>query len=87
MREQNIPIAVSPKRVPGPLSDIYMHRIRTRNSPSLSQITNVRRWQKFDPHPPRFNSGERYLKVDCLRAQGRTLQLSPKLEALPNENF
>ena len=87
MREQNIPIAVCPKRVPGLLGDVDMHRVRTGNPPSLSQIANVRRWQKIDPHPPRFNSGERDLEVDYLRTQRRILQLSPDPEALPNENL
>jgi len=64
-----------------------MHRIRTGNPPSLSQITNVRRWQEFSPDLPRFNGGERYLEVDYLRTQSRTLRLSPEVEALPNESF
>ena len=85
--KKNTPITVGPKRVSGPLSDIYMHRVRTGNPSSLPQITNVRRWQEFSPNLPRFNGGERDLEVDYLRTQSRTLRLSPKIEALPNESF
>ena len=40
-----VPIAVGPKRVPGLLADIDMHRIRAGDPSSLSQVANVRRWQ------------------------------------------
>lgn len=73
--------------MPGFLSNIDVHRVRTGNPACLPHIANVRRRQEFDPQPSRLDSGERDLKVDRLGTESRVLQLSPKRETLADENF
>ena len=88
----DVPIATGPEPVFGLLSDIDAHRVRTDDLPSLSQLTNVGRRQSsgtFNPSNrlPRPNGREGDLEVGRLGARPRILQLSPKCEGLPDENF
>jgi hypothetical protein len=85
--EIDVPVSVGPEPVPGFLSDVNLHRVRTGDTPSISLFADVRGWQPFDAHPLRFDGRKRYLEVDLLGALPGVLQLSPNREALPDEGF
>lgn len=76
-----------PEGVPGLLSDIDVHRVRAGDPASLTHVTNIGRWQPFNANPPRFDSGERDLEIDNSGTMRVVLELSPKGEALPDENL
>ena len=85
--QANAPVTAGPKRVFGLLSNVDIHRVRTGNPPSRSQIAGVGRRQRLGAYPSRFNSGERDLEVDQLGTRGRTLELAPYGEALADKGF
>lgn len=82
----NSPVSVVPKGVPGLLSDVDADRVRTGDLASLTHFENVRRWKRFNPES-RLNSREWDLEVDSPRTLYMVVQLSPKGEGFPNENF